>query len=206
MMFGQRSSSRAPRPEALAEPPAYRRAVFLDRDGTLTLDKGYTYRVEDFRLLDNVVEGLALLRSLGFKLVVVTNQSGIARGMYTEADMQRYNDCLFAALAEHGLEIAGLYHCPYHPDGIGGYRGDSELRKPAPGMFFQAAREHRLDLSRCFAIGDKKSDIVAGRAAGCRTFLVKTGMAGQGEPDLVAEPDWVVADLLEAARIIERVR
>lgn len=184
------------------------RAVFLDRDGTLTIDidTGYTHRVEDFCLLDNVVEGLGLLRSLGFKLVIVTNQSGVARGMFTEADVQRYHDHLLGALRKQALEIAGLYYCPYHPEGLGAYRRDSELRKPSPGMFLQAAREHHLDLSRSFAIGDKKSDILAGRAAGCRTFLVRTGMGGQGEPDLVAEPDWVVADVLEAARIIERVR
>ncbi len=181
------------------------RAVFLDRDGTLTFDKGYTYRVEDFRLLDHALEGLQLLASLGFHLIVVTNQSGIARGRYTEADMHRYNDCMLRALGEHGIVIAGLYFCPYHPDGSGGYRSDSHLRKPAPGMLLQAARDHGLDLARSFAIGDKKSDILAGRAAGCRTFLVRTGMAGEGEPELTVQPDWVVADVLEAARIIRGV-
>lgn len=178
------------------------RAVFLDRDGTLTFDTGYTYRVEDFRLLDHAVEGLQLLASLGLSLVVVTNQSGIARGRFTEGDMHRYNACLLQALREHGIVIAGLYYCPFHPDGIGAYRRDSDLRKPAPGMLLEAAREHQLDLSRSFAVGDKKSDILAGQAAGCKTFLVRTGMAGQGEPELTAQPDWVVADMLEAARII----
>ena len=182
------------------------RSVFLDRDGTLILDRGYTYRVEDFQLLDGTAEGLRLLQALGFRLVIVTNQSGIARGRYTEADMQRFNEYLLDQLRLEGIGLAGLYYCPYHPDGVGGYRCDSELRKPAPGMLLQAARELDLDLAGSFAIGDKKSDVLAGKAAGCRTFLVQTGMAGQGEPELVVEPDWVVADLRAAARVIQGLR
>ena len=179
-----------------------RRAVILDRDGTLTHDAGYTYRAEDFRLLDGVVDGLRLLAALGFQLVIATNQSGIARGRFTEADMHRYNECLLDALGASGIAVAGIYYCPFHPDGVGRYRRESELRKPAPGMLLAAARELRLDLSRSYVIGDKKSDIAAGRAAGCRTFLVRTGMAGEGEIELNAEPDWIVADVLEAARVI----
>src|SRR5439155_5625001 len=130
------------------------RGVFLGRDGTLTFDTGYTYRVEDFRLLDNTVAGLRLLQSLGYRLIIVTNQSGIARGLYTEEDMHRYNERLLNALREEEIEITGLYFCPHHPDGVGRYRCHSELRKPAPGMLLQAARAHGLDLSQSFAIGD----------------------------------------------------
>src|SRR5207248_4133814 len=152
---------------------------------------------------NGVAEGLRLLQALGYRLVIVTNQSGIARGKYTEADMHRFNGHLLEQLRLEGVKIVGLYYCPYHPDGQGGYRCDSELRKPAPGMLLQAARELDLDLSRSFAIGDKKSDVLAGQAAGCRTFLVQTGLAGQEEPELVVQPDWVVPDVLEAARIIQ---
>lgn len=168
----------------------------------MILDRGYTYRVEDFQLLDGVAEGLHLLQSLGYRLVIVTNQSGIARGKYTETDMHIFNNHMLEQLGRAGVKIAGLYFCPYHPDGQGGYRCDSDLRKPAPGMFRQAARDLDLDLPHSFAIGDKKSDVLAGQAAGCRTFLVQTGLAGTEEPDLVVEPDWVVADVLAAARVI----
>lgn len=182
------------------------RAVFLDRDGTLIYDAGYTYRIEDFRLLDGAPEALRLLQMLGYRLVIVTNQSGIARGRYTEADMQRFNDHMLEELRKQGVSVAGLYYCPYHPEGVGGYRCDSDLRKPAPGMFLQAGRELDLELPRSFAIGDKKSDVLAGQAAGCKTFLVRTGLAGEGEPELMVKPDWIVADLLEAARVIQELQ
>jgi len=179
------------------------RAIFLDRDGTLNEDLGYTHEVERLRLLPGVVPGLKQLAALGFRLVIVTNQSGIARGRFSLDDMRRFNDALCGRLAGEGIEIAAVYHSPYHPtEGVGPYRRDSECRKPRPGMLLAAARDLALDLPASFAIGDKISDVAAGRAAGCRTILVQTGRAGQGEPELTARPDAVARDLVHAAQLI----
>lgn len=181
------------------------RAIFLDRDGTLNRDVGYPHRIEDLQLLDHVSAGLERMQALGFELFITTNQSGIARGYFTEAAMHAFNRALLDRLARAGIVIRAIYFCPCHPtEGIGSYRCDSPLRKPMPGMILQAAAEHCLDLAASFAIGDKKSDIVAGQAAGCSTILLKTGASGTGEPELAAEPDFVAADMSEAARFIER--
>jgi D-glycero-D-manno-heptose 1,7-bisphosphate phosphatase len=183
--------------------PVRQPAVFLDRDGTITQDRGFTFRPDDFQLLDNALEGLQLLAKLGFALVVATNQSGIARGYFTEADADRFNRLLADTLAANGVILTAIRICPYHPtEGIGIYRCESSLRKPGAGMLLAAANEHQLDLPNSFMIGDKLSDVLAGQQAGCRTILVRTGAGGTGEPDLRAKPDWIAADMLQAARII----
>jgi D-glycero-D-manno-heptose 1,7-bisphosphate phosphatase len=183
-----------------------RRAIFLDRDGTLNADVGFTHRVCDLRLLDGVVPGLKHLQQLGYRLIITTNQSGIARGYFGEAQMHAFNAALVEQLGSHGITIAGIYFCPFHPsEGQGAYRRDSPLRKPAPGMILRAAAEQGLDLAASFAIGDKTSDVAAGRAAGCGTILLrsKAGEASQAEPP--DRPDFTAADLVEAARFIERI-
>ena len=191
-------------PNSSAHPSPKRPAIFLDRDGTLNVDVGYAHRVEDLLLLDNVCPGLRKFQSLGFALFITTNQSGIARGYFSEAQMHAFNAALCELLRGGGIEIAGIYYCPFHPTaGRGAFRSESPLRKPAPGMLLQAAAEHGLDLAASFAIGDKKSDLAAGRAAGCRTVLVHTGMAGAGESELTVCPDFVADDLLSAAQQIE---
>jgi D-glycero-D-manno-heptose 1,7-bisphosphate phosphatase len=182
-----------------------RRAIFLDRDGTLNADVGFTHRVEDLRLLDGVVAGLGQLERLGYLLIITTNQSGIARGYFGEAQMRAFNAALVEQLRSHGITIAAIYFCPFHPTaGRGAYRRDSPLRKPNSGMILAAAADHQLDLAASFAIGDKTSDVVAGRAAGCRTILLRcrTDVFQQG--NLSARPDFVAADLVEAARFIKR--
>ncbi len=180
-----------------------RPAVFLDRDGTLIEDVGYPHRLEDLRLLPGVVPPLQKLQALGFVLVVVTNQSGIARGYFSKDQMHAFHALLGERLEAAGVRIEALYHCPFHPNAsVAEYRGDSPLRKPKPGMLLLAAEEHGLDLAASFSIGDKKSDVLAGQAAGCRTILVQTGKAGAGEPELAAEPDFVAIDLAAAAEWI----
>jgi D-glycero-D-manno-heptose 1,7-bisphosphate phosphatase len=178
-------------------------AVFLDRDGTLNHDCGYTHRLEDFRLLDNVVEGLRLLHQLGFELIVVTNQSGIARGYFGMDDLHRFNNHLAEILETHGIPLAGFYFSPYLPDAsVATYRRASSCRKPGPGMLLQAARDHSIDLAHSYAVGDKRSDIAAGHSAGCRAILLRTGCAGSDDcPE--GEPDWIADDLHAAAIIIE---
>ena len=183
------------------------RAIFLDRDGTLTRDVGFTHRVDDLELLSGAAEGLQTLAAAGFRLVLVTNQSGIARGLFSEADMHIFHRALEERLASLGVRLAGIYFCPFHPtSGQREYCRESPLRKPAPGMLLAAAADLDLDLASSFAIGDKRSDIAAGAAAGCRTILVQTGMAGRGEPELAhVVPDYTAADLAAAAQIIARV-
>lgn len=180
------------------------RAIFLDRDGTLNEDAGYTHRVDELRLLDNVVEGLRLMAAMGFRLIVTTNQSGIARGYFTVQDMETFNRHLIEVLQSHSIPIEAVYYCPYHPtSGVGEFRRDSPDRKPGPGMILQAAQDHHIDVARSYTIGDKKSDILAGQAAGCSTILVRTGVGGSGEAEFAAEPDYVARDLLDAAHFIQ---
>lgn len=182
-----------------------KRAIFLDRDGTLNVDVGFTHRVADLELLPGVVPGLAQLRDLGFLLVITTNQSGVARGHFSEADMQAFNDALVARLASEGVAIAAVYSCPFHPtEGQGPYHRDSELRKPQPGMILAAAADHDIELAASFAIGDKATDVLAGRGAGCRTILVRTGLGREQEKLLDAPPDFVADDLVAAAAFIAR--
>jgi D-glycero-D-manno-heptose 1,7-bisphosphate phosphatase len=174
------------------------RAVFLDRDGTLVRDRGFVHRVEDLELLAGAVDGLREMAALGWRVFITTNQSGIARGYFSEDAMHAFNRALCERLATHGIEIAGIYFCPFHPtEGVGEYRRDSPLRKPAPGMIQQAAREHAIDLAASFAIGDKAADVLAGRAAGCRTILIAPANCGSA-----SEPDFVAGDLAQAASCI----
>jgi D-glycero-D-manno-heptose 1,7-bisphosphate phosphatase len=179
------------------------RAVFLDRDGTLTHDAGYTHRACDLRLLDNVVPALRLLMTLKFRLILVSNQSGIARGLFTEDDMRAFNQALVERLCTDRIVLDRIYFCPFHPEAtVQRYRQESPLRKPNAGMLQLAAQEHGIDLAESFMIGDKKSDVLAGKRAGCRTILLQTGAAGEGEPEMTSEPDWIATDLLMAAQII----
>ena len=159
---------------------ASRRAVLLDRDGTITRDHGFTHRTSDLELLPGAAAGLAQMARQGFRLFVVTNQSGVARGYFSEADVQTFHDALAERLQVQGVRIEGFYFCPFHPtEGRGVYRQESSLRKPADGMLRRCAIEHGLDLGQCVAIGDRKTDIAAGQAAGCRTILVQDRHGGR---------------------------
>ena len=184
---------------------SHHRAVFLDRDGTITRDVGYTHRVADLQLLPNAAAGLARLAGLGFRLFITTNQSGIARGMFSEADMHAFHAALVEQLAGQGIAIEQIYFCPFHPtEGVGDYRRDSPLRKPADGMIRAAAAEHGLDLAASYTIGDQKSDILAGQRAGCGTILVRTGAAGSDDVALATPPDYTADDLLDAAAYVQQ--
>jgi D-glycero-D-manno-heptose 1,7-bisphosphate phosphatase len=177
-----------------------RRAVFLDRDGTVIRDVEYLRDPDQIELLDGCELALNLLRKASFELVIVSNQSGVARGIFDEATARRCNDALLGALGQRGVDILASYFCPFHPSAnVERYRRESECRKPRPGMLLRAAEEHGIDLSGSFMIGDKKSDVLAGRAAGCASILVLTGKGGQGEPDLSVMPNFVAKDLVQAA-------
>jgi D-glycero-D-manno-heptose 1,7-bisphosphate phosphatase len=151
--------------------------VFLDRDGVINTEVDYLHRVADFAFVPGTVAALAALQAAGWALVVVTNQSGIARGRYGEADYQRLTAHLRAELASHGVALDAVLHCPHLPDApVSAYRAVCDCRKPAPGLLLRAARELALDLPASVMVGDKGSDMAAGRAAGVgRCVLVRSG-------------------------------
>ena len=155
-----------------------RPAAFIDRDGVLNVDHGYVFRVQDFEWLPGAIDALAQLQRAGYALFVITNQSGVARGLYTLADVERLHAHLRADLQAHGIQLAGIYVCPHHPDGVvPEYRLGCACRKPMPGMIQQAAREHGLDLAASCLFGDNASDIEAGRSAGVgRCWLIGTDL------------------------------
>lgn len=152
-------------------------AVFLDRDGVINLDHEYVCQIKDFVFIDDVFDSCLHFNKLGYQIVVITNQSGIARGYYTPEDFQRLNQWMLAQFKEHGVDIKGVYYCPHHLEkGIGQYKIACNCRKPKPGMLLQAVKEHHIELSQSILIGDNLSDIKAGKAAGVgKNFLVQTG-------------------------------
>lgn len=153
-----------------------RRAVFLDRDGVINEDRSYLYRQEDFHFMPGIFDFCRSAQEKGYLLVIATNQSGIARGYYTEDDLHCLNDWMCASFAAQGVHISGVYYCPFHPDkGVGRYRKDSPDRKPQPGMLLRAARDFGLDLSRSVIVGDRDSDMEAGRRAGVGKLLLLPG-------------------------------
>lgn len=165
-----------------------RPAAFLDRDGVINVDHGYVYRCEDFSFVPGVLAAAADLARAGHALVVITNQSGIGRGLYGEADFHRLTDWMREQFAAAGAPLAGVYFCPHHPtDAQGQYRRDCDCRKPAPGLLLQAARELDLDLAHSIMFGDKRSDLQAGAAAGVpRRVLLGTDGAALPGADALA--------------------
>jgi len=180
------------------------RAVFLDRDGTIIEPYDYLTDLSQVQLMPTAPAALRLLQDRGFLLVMITNQSAVARGMLTEKKLLEIHDHLKQMLAEKGAYLDQMYYCPYHPEGaVERYRRDSELRKPAPGMLLLAARELDIDLAQSWVVGDDDRDIEAGRSAGCRTILLEN----RGSPLVqrgAAQPDFQAVNLKEAANLIVR--
>jgi len=177
---------------------AGRPAVFLDRDGTIVVERYYLADPAGVELVPGAGAALRSLAEAGYALVVVTNQSGIARGLYGEQDFRAVQRRIEEALEREGVRLDGVYHCPHHPD----YTGPCECRKPAAGLYRRAARDLGLDLSRSVCIGDRLKDVLPARELGCAAaILVRTGYGEEQAPDA---PEWVrvEADLPAAARAV----
>ena len=171
-------------------------AVFLDRDGTLLEEAGYLDRLDKVAFFPYAIDAVRLLNRAGLKVIVITNQSGVGRGMYSEEFVVRTHEIMTARLAAGGAHVDAYYYCPHHPDSaLERYRIDCDCRKPAPGMLRTAASDLGLDLRRSFTVGDKWTDVAAGAAVGAQGILVRTGYGKDteatrppgGEPALVAD-------------------
>jgi D-glycero-D-manno-heptose 1,7-bisphosphate phosphatase len=182
-------------------------ALFLDRDGVMIEDVDLLTTSNQVRILPGVPGALALLSSAGYKLIVVSNQTVVARGLASEHDVQQINRHIEITLRQSGSPpVDAWFFCPHHPKAtLAQYRTDCECRKPKPGMLFQAKAKYDLDLSRSFMIGDRITDVIAGSRAGCRTILVQTGKhleppIENSEPlDPSIVPDFSCANLAAAA-------
>lgn len=175
------------------------RAVFLDRDGTLNVDYGYVYQIEQLDFVPQAALALTDLQNRGFKLIVVTNQSGVARGMYTESEVLRFHDEVSERLGRSGVEITAFYYCPHLPDATESrYAIACECRKPQTGLFIHAAADHGIDLSSSYAIGDRMRDVLPLIELGGRGVLIDPGLnAPVDQPGLE-----VVGSLYDAAQLI----
>ncbi len=184
--------------------PAPRKALFLDRDGVINVDHGYVCTPARTDFVNGIFALCAGAQALGYRLIVATNQAGIARGYFNEADFRTYMDWMRGVFRKQGIEFTAVYHCPHHAgEGLGAYRIVCDCRKPAPGMLLRAIREHALDASTCVLIGDKDTDIEAGRAAGLGFLIRLDADAGTAAP--AAAPDVrAVASLHEALRVLEQ--
>jgi D-glycero-D-manno-heptose 1,7-bisphosphate phosphatase len=179
------------------------KAAFLDRDGTILVERGHVATTSELALLPGSAAAIRELRAGGWKVVVVTNQSHVAKGLITESDLEEIHRNLVLLLREAGADIDGIYYCPHHPEGIvAGYALVCECRKPGPGLLLRAAEEHCIDLQRSVMVGDALRDLEAGRAAGVGTnVLVRTGYGASVElqahgadhvsDDLAAATAWI---------------
>ncbi|SNZ02845.1 D-glycero-D-manno-heptose 1,7-bisphosphate phosphatase [Persephonella hydrogeniphila] len=168
------------------------KAVFLDRDGVINEDYGFVHRIEDFFIYPEVFPALKKLQEAGFKLLIVTNQSGIAVGYYTEEDFKKVTDYMLSVFKKEGIKIDKVYYCPHHPEGVvPEYTIKCDCRKPESGMIRQGIKEFNIDPSKSFLIGDKENDIKAAHKEGIKAALVKTGQGlkyvDNTEADFVGE-------------------
>jgi D-glycero-D-manno-heptose 1,7-bisphosphate phosphatase len=179
-------------------------AVFLDRDGTLIRDIGYLTRVDQIEILPRVPQALRLLRENGLKIVVVTNQSAVARGMLSERDLAHVHQVLIERLEEEGGRIDALYYCPHHPtEGLDGYRIVCDCRKPKPGMIRRAVEELQLDVSSSFVVGDQNIDMELAVQAGARGVRLNRGLRLEPTSPAVS---YVAGNLWQAAEwVVERL-
>jgi len=185
---------------------AMNKAIFLDRDGTIIEEKGYICRLTQSKIFPFAYEAVRIMNRLSFKVLGITNQSSIARGICSKEDIENFHSDLIQKFHEQGATIDQIYYCPYHIEGvIELYKKMHHWRKPSPGMIFQAATDYELDLSECYMMGDDVCDIQAGFQAGCKTVLVLTGKGQGTETILKAKkiiPNMISPNILAAIKTI----
>lgn len=176
-----------------------KRALFLDRDGVINEDGNYVHRIEDFHFIDGIFDICRAAAGAGMAIIVVTNQAGIGRGLFTEQQFQVLTDWMVARFADQGVRIAQVYFCPHHPvHGIGHYKRDCFCRKPNPGMILRARDDHGICLRNSVLIGDKEWDIVAAKAAGIGTTVLISGTSSE----LGLSPEFRLRNLSETLNFL----
>ena len=181
-----------------------KKAIFLDRDGVINKDKGYVHTIEDFELEKYALKGLKLIDFNKYLVFIVCNQAGIARGYYDKKDFKNFDSWIQNLLLKNGIRVAKTFYCPHHPQAeTPKFRKKCSCRQPEICLLLKAQREFNINLKKSYLIGDKTSDILAGKRAGCKTILVKTGYGGKDKLFSV-KPDFI-ADLFKAIKIINKV-
>ena len=181
-----------------------KKVIFLDRDGTINVEKDYIYKSEDLVFEEGSIEALKTFKNLGYILIVVSNQSGIARGYFTEADLNIFNNNMNEILKKNGVEITEFYCCPHHPDGIGKYKKVCECRKPNNKMIEDAIEKYNIDRAKSYMIGDKISDIGAGLKSNLKTVLVKTGYGLKDMEKIDKNETLICENLKDFSEILKR--
>ena len=184
-----------------------KKAVFLDRDGTINEEMGYINDIKRFKIFEFVPEAIKILNDADYLVIVVTNQSGVARGYFTEGLVEKVHQSLLESLKASNARIDKIYYCPHHPiEGKGLYKKDCDCRKPGTGMITMAQKEYNIDLSKSYMVGDRYKDILFAKKAGLRSVMVKTGYgAGEFEHQRTSwktQPRFIAQNLLEAANFI----
>lgn len=179
-------------------------AIFLDRDGTMNVDRGYVHEIDNFQFIDGAIEAMRELKKMGFALVMVTNQSGIARGIFTEDTFMQLTEWMDWSLADREVDLDGIYYCPHHPEAVvEEYRQTCDCRKPQPGMLLSAQKELHIDMAASYMVGDKIDDMLAGKAAGVGTkVLVRSGKPVTEAGENAA--DWVIDSLADLPSRIKK--
>ncbi|OGC78390.1 MAG: hypothetical protein A2145_01690 [candidate division Zixibacteria bacterium RBG_16_40_9] len=185
------------------------KAVFLDRDGTIIQENGYISKINQVEFIPGSVKAIQILKSLGYKIVVITNQSGVAQGFFSEKSLKKVNNYLLKKLRQQKASVDGIYYCPHHPRvGLKNYKKDCDCRKPKTGLLKLAVKEKKLKLNDSVVIGDKISDVELGKNAKIKSILVLTGY-GKKESKKIgsfskSKPDFIAKNLLEAVRYIQK--
>lgn len=173
------------------------KAIFLDRDGVINEEVSYLSNLDDFQLIEGSTEALRILKDLGYFLIVITNQAGIARGYFTEDTLKEIHNKMAQILKQNNIELDDIFYCPHHPD----FTGACNCRKPNPGMILQAKDKYNINLRESFMVGDTLNDIETGLAADCQTVLVLTGYGIEEKKKIVdIIPDFIFPNLLEFAK------
>jgi len=181
------------------------RAVFLDRDGTINREVDVLRRLSQLKIFPKVAEAIRKLNKIGFLVVVITNQAVVARGWLTEKEIDKIHAVLIKRLAKYGAKIDAIYYCPHHPSAnLKKYRLRCRCRKPNPGMILKAIKKYHIDRKKSFMIGDTTRDTLAGKRAGLKTIIVRTGYGGKDGYHKNVKPDFVAKNLYAAASIVKK--